>query len=71
MKQTLPIAFPTSLLIFAATFLLPLPLTPRSLLRGCPALLPIVLLHYGVTRLVTVVLAVNHMLLLQLWIPIP
>ncbi len=34
-------------------------------------LLPIVLPHYGVTRLVTVLLAVKRMLLLQSWIPIP
>ena len=37
-QVVLPIAFPTSLLIFAATFLLPLPLTPTRLLRVRPAL---------------------------------
>src|SRR6266545_579826 len=42
-QVVLPIAFPTLLLILAATFLLPLPLTPLWLLRGCPALRPLFL----------------------------
>ena len=93
----LPVAFTASLLISAATFLLPLPLTARWFLRCCPwillpvtsllklslvsplsrgagrprCLLPIVLPRCGVTRLVTVLLAVKRMLLLQLRIPIP
>src|SRR6266545_3289755 len=117
-QVVLPIAFPTLLLILAATFLLPLPLTPLWLLRGCPALRPlflalrhrralltlcrpwrrllpgayvltlsrrlppgrggrclrlrpIVLLHHGVTRLVTVMLAAKRVLLLRPGVPIP
>src|SRR6266545_4463733 len=130
-QVVLPIAFPTLLLILAATFLLPLPLTPLWLLRGCPALRPlflalrhrralltlcrpwrwllpgaylltlsrrllpgayvltlsrrlppgrggrclrlrpIVLLHHGVTRLVTVMLAAKRVLLLHPGVPIP
>src|SRR6266699_31131 len=104
-QVVLPVAFPTLLLILAATFLLPLPLTPLWLLRGCPALQPlflalrhrralltlcrpsrrlspgrverclrlrpIVLLHHGVTRLVTVMLAAKRVLLLHPGVPIP
>src|SRR6266581_4334383 len=92
----LPVAFTASLLISAATFLLPLPLTARWFLRCCPwillpvtsllklslvsplsrgagrprCLLPIVLPRCGVTRLVTVLLAVKRMLLLPVTAPV-
>ena len=44
------------------------PLRRRGRFLNC--LLPIVLLHYGVTRLVTVILAVKRLLLLHSGIPI-
>ena len=50
-----------------------IPLLGTSLLRrrrSLPCVLPIVLLHYGVSRLVTVMLAVKRLLLRHRGIPI-